>query len=254
MNKKFSFKRVALLLQRYFFENMNREIMFWCIITLLFTMLDHRNFVILVLFVSGIISAVRLNKELFKGPNGIHYLLIPAKHVEKLTANIFLTTVYHFVMIIISYCIGNLLVQLIYHFILKLEVPVNWDLFQVTNSLNINGVIQATNQNVFWSVLGLFAFSQALFLLGSLYFQRNAILKTILSIVVIGIVLFNIQVFLFKTMWDVKYISNAILPALVMLNDSDLPPLVDKVFLLGSYLMLPFLWTVSYFRLSEKQL
>jgi len=252
--KEFSFRRVALLLKRYFFENMNREIMFWCIITLLFTILDHRNFVIMVLFASGIISSVRLNKELLTVPGGMHYLLIPATHLEKMVTNILLNTVYHFIMILISYTIGNLLIALIYHFILKMQIPVNWDLFQNTTTINNNGMLESTVLNVFWSIAGLFAFTQALFMLGSLYFRHNAVPKTIFSIAGIIIVLFIVQIILFKTLWDVKYIINAILPSFVMFSDSTLPPLIDKAILIGSYLMLPFLWTVSYFRLAEKQL
>jgi len=254
MIKEFSIKRVALMLIRYFFENMNREIMFWAIITLLFTILDHRNFVILVLFASGIISSVRLNKELLKGPNGMHYLLIPATHAEKLTANILLNTVYHFIMILISYSIGNLLISFIYHFILKMQIPVNWDLFQVTTPTLTDGFIQTSVQNVFWSILGYFALSQAVFMLGSLYFRQNAVPKTIFSIAGIGILLLIIQLFFFKTLWDVKYISNAIFPMFVMISDSNLPKLISTVIFSGSYLLLPFLWIVSYFRFTEKQI
>ncbi len=252
--KDFRFERVALLLKRYFYENMNREVMFWCIITLLFTILDHRNFVILVMFASGIIAAVRLNKELLSTSSGMHYLMIPATHLEKLITGIVLNTVYHFCMILVSYTIGNLLISVVYHFILKMEIPVNWDLFQVTTPENINGVLEMTLQNVFWSLSGMFAVSQALFMLGSLYFRHNAIPKTIFSLVAIGIVLFNLQIFLFKTLWDVKYISNAILPAFVMFSESNIPPFIEKTILIGTYLMLPFLWVVSYFRLSEKQI
>jgi hypothetical protein len=252
--KEFSFRRVALMLNRYFLENINREIMFWCIITLLFTVLDHRNFVLIVLFISGILTSVRLNKELLTVSSGMHYLLIPATHLEKLITNIILNTIYHFIMILVSYTLGNLLVSFVYHFILKMEIPVNWDLFQVTSPVNINGMLEVTIHTVFWSVLGMFAMSQAIFMLGSLYFRHNAIPKTIFSIAGIGLVLFIIQLLLFKTLWDVKYISNAILPAFVMFSESNIPPLISNVFLIGTYLMLPFLWIVSYFRLSEKQI
>jgi hypothetical protein len=250
---KFSLKRVALLLQRYFLENMNQEIMFWLIITIILTIFDHRNFVIIILFISGLISSVRLQKELLRGPNGMHYLLIPATHAEKVTATVILNTIYHFAMILLAYTIGNLLATLIYHLILKIQVPLNWDLFQVTTITFIDGIPQPTIQSVFWSLFGFFAFSQAIFMLGTLYFDKNALPKTIFSLIGLGFFLFLIQVILFKSIWEVKYLSNAIIPAMLMISDSTMPTYIKTIIDYGSYLLLPFLWIVSYFRLTEKQ-
>lgn len=253
MKFTFSFRRVILLIQRYLFENISRELLFWCIITLIFTILDHRSFVIIVLFISGLIYSLRLNKELLRGANGMHFLMIPATQTEKIVSNIFLNTIYHFSMTLLAYTIGNLLVTLIYHVILKIEVPVSWDLFQTSNTVYVNGFMQVIEQNVFWQIFGLFAFSQALFTLGSLYFANNAVFKTVFSILGIGFVLFQFQIFLFKTIWDIKYLSNAIFPMFVMITDSTIPAIVDNAITIGSYLLLPFLWIVGYYRLTEKQ-
>ena len=250
----FSFKRLVLLLNRYFRENMNREVMFWSILTLIFTILDQRDFVILVLFLSGIYYSVLLNKEISKSVSGMHYLLIPATHAEKLTATILLNTIFHFGMTLLAYSIGNLLITLIYHVILKLDIPVNWDLFQVTKQYEINGFIQVSVQNVFWSVLGIFAFIQSVFTLGSLYFKGNTVIKTIFTIFCFTGIIMLVQIVLLKTLWDVKYLKNAILPMLVMINDSTIPTLIQKSIVWGSFIILPFMWLVSYFRLSEKQI
>jgi hypothetical protein len=253
MNKVFSLRRVGLLLHRYFLENLNREIMFWCIVTFTFIVLDHRIFVLLVLFVSGLIYSIRLHKDLMKGSNAMHYLLIPANHSEKLVSTIILNTFYHFSMTIIAYSIGNLLVTLTYHFILRMPVPVNWDLFQDTTVIVSNGFIQPVVRNVFWSVLGLFTFSQSLFMLGSLYFKNNAVTKTILSILGFGVVLFLLQLLIFKTLWDVKHLKNAIFPMFVVVSDFTIPNVFKTAFVIGSYLLIPFMWIVSYFRLTEKE-
>ena len=250
----FSFKRLVLLLNRYFRENMNREVMFWSILALIFTILDQRDFVILILFLSGIYYSVLLNKEISKSVSGMHYLLIPATHAEKLTAILLLNTIFHFGMTLLAYSIGNLLITLIYHVILKLDIPVNWDLFQVTKQYEINGILQVSVQNVFWSVLGIFAFIQSVFTLGSLYFKGNTVLKTIFTIFCFTGIILLIQLVLLKTLWDVKYLKNAILPMLVMINDSTIPALIQKSIVWGSFIILPFMWLVSYFRLSEKQI
>jgi len=253
MKFTFSFRRVILLIQRYLFENISRELLFWGIITLIFTILDHRSFVIIVLFISGLIYSLRLNKELLRGTNGMHFLMIPATQTEKIVSNIFLNTIYHFSMTLLAYSIGNLLVTLIYHVILKIDIPVSWDLFQTSNTVFVNGFMQVIEQNVFWQIFGLFAFSQALFTLGSLYFINNAVFKTVFSLLGIGLVLFLFQIFLFKTIWDIKYLSNAIFPMFVMITDSTIPAIVDNAITIGSYLLLPFLWIVGYYRLTEKQ-
>lgn len=253
MKNGFSFKRIGLLLQRYFLENMSREIMFWCIIIFTFTVLDNRVFVLTVLFISGLIYSIRLHKDLLKGSNSMHFLLIPATHAEKLASTIFLNTFYHLAMTVLSYSIGNFLISFTYHFILKIQVPVNWDLFQDTSIIAVNGFFQPVVKNVFWSVFGLFAFSQALFTVGSLYFKNNVVTKTIFSIIGLGLFIFILQLIIFKTFWDVKYISNAILPMFVVITDFTIPNVFKTAFVIGSYLLIPFLWTVSYFRLTERE-
>ncbi len=254
MIQKFNFKRLALLLQRHFLEDMTREIMFWSIITLIFTILDQRDFVIIVMFLSGIYYSVLLNKELSNVTSGMHYLMIPATHAEKLTATLVLNTIYHFGMTLLAYTIGNSLILLIYHVILKLQIPVNWDLFQVTNTYEVNGILMVSDQNVFWKIFGLFAFTQSVFILGSLYFKGSSVMKTLFSLLCFCGILFLIQIFLFKTVWNVKHLQNAILPVIIMINDSRIPAIIDKTILYGSYLLLPFIWLVSYFRLIEKQI
>lgn len=254
MKNNFSIKRIGLLLQRYFLENFYQEIMFWSIITFLFIVIDHRNFVITVLFISGLISSIRLQHELLRGSNGMHYLLIPATHSEKIATTIFLNTLYHFGMILLSYTIGNLLIMFVYHTVLKIQIPVNWDIFELNSTTNVNGIIVATMQNVFWSILGYFALFQAVFMLGTLYFKKNALPQTILVIIGIFLFLFLIQLTLFKALWDVKYLSNAISPAVLMIKDGTLPEFIKIGLHYGSYILLPFIWIVSYFKLTEKEI
>lgn len=253
MKNTISLRRIGLLLKRYFLENINREIMFWCMITFIFTVLNNRTFVLIVLFVSGLIYSIRLHKDLLKGTNSLHFLLIPATHTEKLTATIILNTFYHFGMTLVAYSIGNLLVTIIYHFILKMAVPVNWNLFQEATVINTNGVFLVDVKNVFWSILGLYTFSQALFMVGFLYFKNNVVFKTVFSIIGFGFILFFLQLFVFKTFWNVKHLTNAIFPMFVVITDFTIPDVFKNAFVYGSCLLIPFLWVVSYFRLTERE-
>jgi hypothetical protein len=254
MNKKFKISRVGWLMHRYFIENISREIMFWAIISLLFTILDQRDFVLLVIFITGIYNSVFLNKDFSVQTSGMHYLLIPATHAEKLTTKIILGIFYHFAMSLIAYVIGNLLIILIYHTILRFQIPVNWDIFISSQTIEVNGILQIVNQNELWKIIGLFALTQSIFLLGSLSFKRHAILKTLFCVLCLIFIVIGLQLFLFKTMWDVKHLQNALLPVLVMISDSTIPDIIEKAIIFGSFLILPFLWTVSYFKLKEKQI
>ena len=254
MKKKFSIKRVALLLQQYFLENLNRELIFWLMITFLFTVLDHRDFVLIIMFISGLLYSFRLQKDFFRGQKGMLNLLIPATPAEKITTIVILNTIYNFGMVLLSYAIGNMLVILIYHGIVKMDIPVSWDIFEATTVTYINGYMQAVIQNVFWNILGYFAFFQAVFMLGTIYFKKYAILKTIFSAILIGLFLFLVQMILFKSIWDIKYLSNAILPAFFMISDGTIPEFIKSAINYGSFIFLPFLWLASYVRLTERQI
>lgn len=253
MESKFSLSRVNLLLKRYLIENITNEVLFWSSIILLFTILDNRVFVIAVMFISGFIYSQRLHKEFLRGPNGMHYMMIPATQAEKLVSIVFLNTVYHFIMTLLAYSIGNELVTLVYHYALKIPVPVSWDLFIVSKTVLVDGYIDVIYNNVFWQIFGLFAFSQAIFILGALYFKSNILAKTILSIFVVGGIFFFVQILLFKHIWDIKYISNALLPVIVMVNDATFPAIASKSFVVLCCALLPYLWLVSYFKLTEKE-
>lgn len=241
------------LLQRYFVENKYQELMYWCVLTFIFTIMDHRLFVIAVLFISGIVYTHRLQTSFFKNENGRNLLLLPASTAEKLIASIIINTFFHFGMILLTYSLGNLLITTIYQLLLKIDVPVNWDLFHSTDTIMVNGVIQASEQNIFWQLLGFSSVSQAVLLAGSLFFERFSTLKTMVSVGVIFTFLALIQVILFKSLWDVRHLSNAILPAIIMLQNATLPPFVMLALEYGSFLLLPFIWIISYFRLTEKE-
>ena len=122
-----------------------------------------------------------------------------------------------------------------------------------TSIVAVNGTYQPVVNNVFWSVFGLFAFSQSLFMVGSLYFKNIVVTKTIFSILGFGLILFLLQLLIFKTYWNVKYLSNAILPMFVVVSDYTIPNVFKTSFVIGSYLLIPFMWVVSYYRLTERE-
>lgn len=253
MKKTISLNRIRLLLERYFVENIYREILFWSIVSLIFTVFDQRSFVIAVLFISGLFFSVHLFKELWKGPNSYFNSMLPASQSEKIISTIFLSSVYHFGMTVFAYTIGNGLVTLIYHVILRIDIPVSWDLFYSTTNYIENGYMQTSVKNEFWEIWGLFAAVQAVIMAGALYFKRNATLKTLLSIGFYCILLVVVQLIFFKTIWDVKHIQNAFFNVIVMYNDGTIPVIFQQLYIITIYLLIPYFWLIAYFRLKEEQ-
>lgn len=253
MKTDFSIKRASLLLKRYFVENIYREIMFWSTIALIFTVFDQRDFVKLILYVSGIIFSVNLYKELWNSPNNIHFFLIPATHTEKISVAIFLNTLYYFGMTLLAYVLGHLLIMFVYHLLLKIDVPISWDLFEASKTIFINGKTYVSIENEFWTIFGTFAFIQALTLVGSLYFKTNTTIKTIMSLLFVGIILVITQVILMKLFLGNISLGDSFVYLNIAFNNPEIPSTVMVILNIISYLLIPFIWVVSYFRLTEKQ-
>jgi len=248
-----SIKNIALLLKRYFVENSYREILFWSIITLIFTVFDHRDFVRLILYISGLILSINLYKELWNAPSGNNFFLIPATQAEKITVAILLNTVYYFIMTLMAYTLGHLLIMFVYHLILKISIPINWDIFIATKTIFLNGRTYYSTENEFWTILANFAFIQAISMVGSLYFRNNSTIKSIASLMGIALFLGIIQLGLMKLfLGDVNF-TDAILYLNIIFNNQNMPIFVKYLVSIFGYLLIPYLWLLSYYRLTEKQ-
>ncbi|MEI8085022.1 MAG: hypothetical protein WCG93_02275 [Paludibacter sp.] len=253
MKANFSIKRTSLLIKRYFVENLYREIMFWSIITLVFTMFDQRDFVKVILYISGLVFSVNLYKEFWNAPTGIHFFMLPATHFEKITVAILLNTLYYFAMTLLAYFLGHMLIILVYHLILKIPIPINWDLFEATKTIFMNGKTYVSIENEFWTILNNFALIQALSMAGSLYFKNNFITRTILSVFGVAIIFGIIQLLLMKIFLGDISLADSIVYINIALNNPNIPTVLEYLVRIIGYLIIPFLWIVSYFRLTEKQ-
>ena len=252
MNTTFSFNRLVLLLKRYFIENKQRELTYWGILILIFSILHQGDTVRTFIYVTGFIFAAKQYKFFTYTPSGMHYLLIPATHLEKLTANILLTTVYYFGMALLTYAIGNIIGTNILNLILGTSNPVSWDLFY-SSGMHSLAYPNQINANEFWSILGSFTLIQAIFLFGSIYFKGNSVGKTFLSIIVTGAVLGLIQLILMRVIWDDTILNNNMVSFNIVLNDTSIPHNISLAAEIATLLLIPFFWLVSLFRLTEKQ-
>jgi len=254
MNTTLDINRLGLLLKRYFIENKQRELTFWGITTVVFTLMhlagpqEKSISVEMFLYVSGFIFAARTFKIFNYTPGGMHYLLIPATHFEKLTTAVILSTFYYFAMIVITYTIGTTLGTTIGNFFFESNNPIVLGLFYSHADIyaNSHSPMSLLNKFIF------FAGIQSVFMLGSIYFKGNAVGKTFLAITAISIVFGIIELFLLKITFGSYHMDGQMMNISIDSEQGFFSALgtASKVF---AYALIPFFWVVSYFRLKEKQ-
>jgi hypothetical protein len=254
MNATLDINRLGLLLKRYFIENKQRELTFWGITTVVFTLMhlagpqEKSISVEMFLYISGFIFAARTFKIFNYTPGGMHYLLIPATHFEKLTTAILLSTFYYFAMILITYSLGTIFGTTIGNFFFESHNPIVFGLFYSHADIYTNSHAPMSLLNKFIFFAGI----QSTFMLGSVYFKGNVIGKTFLAITAISIVLVLIEIFLLKITLNTYHLDEQMMNVSISSEQTLLSAIsiVSKIF---AYALIPFFWVVSYFRLKEKQ-
>ena len=253
----FSFRRMGLLFQRYFTERFRSELIYWCIMAIVFMFL--RNSIPAIsglILVAGAFYAARFSREIHHPSNGIAYFMIPATQLEKMTVTIVVTLFYYFAMMIIVYVIGNLAGTFLNNMMANIDFlrdslninifhhsSLQWKLFEEVPKLpDVFGI-----DYIQWIAFLLFIFlvSQSFFLLGGIYFKKNQALKTFAAYMIIS--------------WVLGYFFLTVV-ILIFGNDfpvgEDVEPwgrmVLSTLKIFGTLLPMYF-WVVSYFRLTEKQ-
>jgi len=253
----FDFKRVGLLFQRYFAERSHTELIYWSIMAIVFMFLRNTTpLMVGLIIVGGAFYAGRFFREIHSRSNGVAYFMIPATQLEKLTAGIIITSFYYFAMMIIAYIIGNLLGTFFNNILASVDfiglnifhyIPLQWKLF--TDSAVVFTINQKTiDYYKLFGISGSLILVQSIFLLGSIYFKNNQTLKTFLSIIAFYFIIAILVILEIKLiMGDFTQNDNF---NLNMYNLKDNFKIISQIFY---YLLIPFFWVVSYFRLTEKQ-
>jgi len=253
MNTILNINRLGLLLKRYFVENKKRELTFWGIATVIFMLMhltgstEKSASVEIFLYISGLIFAARTFKIFGYTPGGMHFLLIPATHFEKLVSGIILNTFYYFGMILITYAIGTVFGTVAGNIFFETSNPIQFAFFHFDPSVNITG---HAGENLFSKFIA-FALIQSVFMVGSLHFKRNAAGQTFLALSVFFIILVIIELLLLKATFGTYHLNGQMINLSISGDD-----LLFKSKLVGSiikYSLIPFFWIVAYFRLIEKQ-
>lgn len=254
MNTIFDINRLGLLLKRFFLENKQRELTFWGLATLVFILMhlsgskDDTSTEFILIFIAGFIFAAKMFKIFNYTPGGMHYLLIPATHLEKLITAILLSTVYFIAMILITHVIGTTLGTTFGNMYWGTNNPIFFELIQspADHTVYLKLGMSLSNKII------LFAAFQSVFMLGSIYFRRNAVGKTILAIIVVLMLLIYISALLKNTIFGIHTIGSQS-HFINLASSEDSFKVEETIFTIIKYAFIPFLWIVSYFRLTEKQ-
>jgi hypothetical protein len=212
----------------------------------------HQNVSVEIFFyISGFIFAARMFKTFAYTPGGMHYLLIPATHLEKLVTTIFLSTFYFLIMLLITYSIGAPLGTALGNAIFGTHHDLSLSLFQmdsINSTMNYNGIKQI---NLLDFLLG-FALVQSIFLLGSVYFKRNVIGKTFLTLISLAFIYGLIEFLIFRVSFGSYHLNGQSLDFSTT-SGNDVFAKFKIISKTIKYLLIPFFWIVTYYRLTEKQ-
>ena len=252
MNTTLNIKRLGLLFQRFFVENKQREITFWGIAIFVFMLVRDNSAVEMFLMISGLIFAANMFKIFAYTPGGMHYLLIPATHTEKLVTSILLSIVYYFSMFLLTYTIGTWLGITLGNLLFGLDTPLTFSFFEM-DKISRDWQGQVVHQLGLLKTIISFTITQSIFLLGSIFFKRNPIGKTFLSMMAVILVLVIVQLILTKInfgSWNMNFEMSE-----TMYLPTGIKRFQNYEWILKSltYLFIPFLWLVSYIRLTEKE-
>ena len=248
----FNFNRVWLLLQRYFVENRHRELYYWGFCTIWF--MFFRNNVGAIggaILVAGIVFCGRFFREIHSPTSGLNYFMIPATQAEKLATSFLLTIVYYFGMMLVVYTLGNLAGIFLNNLFANVsflssdvdlftQKPLRWCLLEIPQ-------IDMVKSSFVWIFFKAYLFIHAIFTLGSLCFKRSAIFKMLLTLFFVGFVCVVIMVLGVHVFLGISANSNVS----ININGENNP--FGAVGSIIPYVLIPYLWTTAYFRLTEKE-
>jgi len=227
--------------------------MYWGILTLVFCLNHQTDSARMIIYIMGFIFAAKLFKIFSYTPGGMHYLLIPATHLEKLVANILLSTVYFFGMILLTFSIGNIIGTNLINVLFNQTNSISWDMFSLSNTHSIGNIPSAFG-SPFIGMIFIFFIIQSVFLLGSIYFKRGGLGRTMLSIFGFFLLLVIIELFMAKIMFGSFSVTDNMMASLNFSpENSPTIKIIEYLFKIVNCLLTPFLWVVTYFRLTEKQ-
>ncbi|MGD9108240.1 MAG: hypothetical protein PVI75_03620 [Gammaproteobacteria bacterium] len=191
----------------------------------------HPTGFIFLLFIGGIWISSRGFKYLHDKTSNYFYLTLPCSNFEKFLAKLGLTS--------IIYALAILILYTFFYWILAIISLI----FFRHNYFIVTPFLAST-----WKIIWTYIVIQSIFLLGSIYFKKLPLIKTILITACIGIILFILLTSIMKIFFTGFLVST--LPWVLHLTSAHSMTIrvLHYVFWI---LLAPFCWVVTYFRLKE---
>lgn len=261
MTNSFSFSRLWLLIKKQWFDNTRFYLLsvlaLFGLMVLVFIFYfiasqpvfsEESTMIIFFvgLYITGFVFASGIFSALGDRPKGIYWMTVPATHLEKLMCGIFYGTVVFTVVYILCFVVVQ---QLTFSLVRTRPdfriIPLgHWD------------------QPLRFAAYFFFPL-QALYLMGSVYFERYSFVKTTLMGLAV-LLLFLTHLYFNHKIFLPEYAS-IFSPTSFMINSAasgdrtdriyELSPWInDAVTFLMKYMWLPVFWVVTYFRLKEKEI
>ncbi len=149
----------------------------------------HLKLYFMLLYIGGFIVTSRVFKELHNSQKSYTYVTLPGSPMEKFIERLILSS--------IGYALGTLLV---YFVIAAISESLNQLLFGYSHEL-LNPL-----SRIFLIAVAAFVVIQSLFLVGSVFFKKNSLIKTILMLtilaIVISVIAVLIAVFVFRESFE----------------------------------------------------
>ncbi|MDR2475206.1 MAG: hypothetical protein LBD45_05045 [Bacteroidales bacterium] len=261
---RFNLNRMSLLFRRYFTERLHTELIYWGIMIIVFMFIRNQMVAIGgLIFVAGAFYAARFSREIHSPTNGCAYFMIPATQLEKWIVAILMTSLYYFLMMILTYILGNLLGTCLNNMLASIDFlssdlgffhpsTLQWKLFgemELTRG-TFNGVNMGERISFLSLFFRIFLLIQSVYLLGGVYFRRNQAFTTFFTTNIIQLlllILFIVELRLIIGETSVHFYNFTTEDALQLKN------VFQNILRVFFYLLPPFFWVTGYFRLTEKQ-
>jgi len=235
MNTTFSLQRVKLLLMRYFVENWKINVFFLVPIFILGLLSVAMPIYVIVLCIFTGTYFYNFSKT----EQNTHYFLIPASTFEKFTVNLFLIYIYLTFLFVLTLFFGVLFKEILSFIIYNKNM----------NLLNVSSVYFSqfnVNQMLFIFVI------QSILMFGSIYFKKNALLKTIISI--FSTLLMMGIVFIITIYVNIDHSTNLLFTVdNINMKSPHILWIKEYIPFIFSFIIISFFWVLSYLRLRESE-
>lgn len=258
MQATFNFTRLGMLIKKQWAEHarlytltMGAIAGLMAIALFVWQLTDHppviATYIILLvsMFLGGAIFSSMTFADLSQRTTGIYFLSVPATHGEKLVCGILYSQVFF-----------NAVVLALF-FILQ---PIAVSMAKYPDFMQFRSAYAHTEfATLVWNIITAYLAMQALFILGSVYFQRFSFVKTVVATVLTALVFGAFM----------NWVIQPILPHGMSLNSFSKFGVVihgqERTYTLPAwssvgiryafqYIWVPVFWTATYFRLKEKEL